>query len=87
METLVNNQSMESMSQGPGMYRLKDAKLRNKISYPWAPNLRLQKMGGSVFEENFIDVESELNRLNKESLDYQRSNKAAIKLSSVSPDL
>lgn len=65
METLVNNQSMESMSQGPGMYRLIDAKLRNKISYPWAPNIRLQKMGGSVFEENFIDVESELNRLNK----------------------
>jgi hypothetical protein len=65
METLLNNQSMESMSQGPGMYRLTDAKLRNKISYPWAPNVQLQKMGGSVFEENFIDVESELNRLNK----------------------
>ena len=65
METLLNNQSMESMSQGPGMYRLTDAKLRNKISYPWAPNVQLQKMGGSVFEENFIDVESDLNRLSK----------------------
>jgi len=65
METLFNNRSMESMAQGPGMYRLNDSKLRNKISYPWAPNVNLQKMGGSVFEENFIDVESEIHRLNK----------------------
>ena len=65
METLANNQSMESMSMGPGMYRLNDAKLRNKISYPWAPNVQLQKMGGSVFEENFIDGESDIHRLNK----------------------
>ena len=65
METLVNNRSMEDMSMGPGMYRLDDSKNRNKISYPWAPNVQLQKMGGSVLNHNFIDVESELNRLNK----------------------
>ena len=65
METLVNNKSMDDMSMGPGMYRLDDAKLRNKISYPWAPNVQLQKMGGSVMNQNFIDVESEIHRLHR----------------------
>jgi len=65
METLVNNRNMTDMSMGPGMYRLDDAKLRNKISYPWAPNVQLQKMGGSVVNQNFIDIESEIHRLNK----------------------
>ena len=65
METLVNNRNMSDMSMGPGLYRLEDAKLRNKISYPWAPNVQLQKMGGSVLNKNFIDVESEIHRLNK----------------------
>ena len=65
METLNNNRSMSDMSMGPGLYRLEDAKLKNKISYPWAPNIQLQKMGGSVLNKNFIDVESEIHRLNK----------------------
>jgi len=65
METLSNNRNMNDMSMGPGMYRLEDAKLRNKISFPWAPNVQLQKMGGSVLNNNFIDVESEIHRLNK----------------------
>ena len=65
METLVNNRNMSDMSMGPGLYRLEDAKLKNKISYPWAPNVQLQKMGGSVLNKNFIDVESEIHRLNK----------------------
>ena len=75
MESLVNNKSMTDMSMGPGMYRLEDAKLRNKISYPWAPNVQLQKMGGSVLNKDIIDVESELNRItrplsNNPSLQY-----------------
>ena len=60
METLVNNKSMSDMSMGPGMYRLEDSKLRNKISYPWAPNVQLQKAGGSVMDSNFFDIESDL---------------------------
>ena len=75
MESLVNNKSMTDMSMGPGMYRLEDAKLRNKISYPWAPNVQLQKMGGSVLNKDIIDVQSELNRItrplsNNPSLQY-----------------
>ena len=76
METLANNKSMTNMSMGPGLYRLEDSKLKNKISYPWAPNVQLQKRGGSVMEQNFIDVESEIHRLNRPlsnnpSLQYQ----------------
>lgn len=66
METLVNNRSMTDMSMGPGMYRLEDAKLRNKISYPWAPNVQLQKAGGSLMDSNFFDVESDLKGITRD---------------------
>ena len=36
MNTLSNNKTLEEMSLGPGMYRLNDSKLRNKISYPFS---------------------------------------------------
>lgn len=65
METLFNNKSIEEMSMGPGMYRLEDSKLRNKISYPWAPNVQLQQIGGSVLKQNFIDVESEIKSITR----------------------
>ena len=63
METLKNNRSMNDMSMGPGIYRMEDSLVRNKISYPWAPNVQLQKAGGSVMDTNFIDVESDLNNI------------------------
>ena len=66
METLINNKSMTDMSMGPGMYRLEDSKLRNKISYPWAPNVQLQKAGGSVMDTNFFDVDSDLKGITRE---------------------
>ena len=56
MNTLSNNKTLEEMSLGPGMYRLNDSKLRNKISYPWAPTVQLQTIGGSVMDQNFMDV-------------------------------
>ena len=65
METLKNNRNMNDMSMGPGMYRLEDTLVRNKISYPWAPNVQLQKAGGSVMDANFIDVESDLNNITR----------------------
>jgi hypothetical protein len=74
METLVNNKSMSDMSMGPGMYRLEDSKLRNKISYPWAPNVQLQKAGGSVMDANFFDIESDLKGQTREL-----SNNPALK--------
>ena len=66
METLINNKSLTDMSMGPGLYRLEDAKLKNKISYPWAPNIRLQKAGGSLLDANFFDVESDLKNITRE---------------------
>ena len=65
MNTLSNNKTLEEMSLGPGMYRLNDSKLRNKISYPWSPTVQLQKVGGSVMDQNFIDVSSELRNLTR----------------------
>ena len=47
------------------MYRLNDSKLRNKISYPWAPTVQLQTIGGSVMDQNFIDVSSELKNITR----------------------
>jgi len=49
----------------PGDYKLNESKLRNTISYPWAPTTSLQKMGGSVLDENFIDVESEIKNITR----------------------
>ena len=40
-------------------------------------------LSGILTIKSFTKEKWELNRLNKESLDYQRSNKAAIKLSSA----
>ena len=65
MNSLSNNKTLEEMSLGPGMYRLNDSKLRNKISYPWSPTVQLQKVGGSVMDQNFIDVSSELKNLTR----------------------
>ena len=65
MNTLSNNKTLEEMSMGPGMYRLNDSKLRNKISYPWSPTVQLQKVGGSVMDQNFIDISSELKNITR----------------------
>ena len=65
MNTLSNNKTLEEMSLGPGMYRLNDSKLRNKISYPWAPTVQLQTIGGSVMDQNFMDVSSELKNITR----------------------
>ena len=65
MNTLSNNKTLEEMSLGPGMYRLNDSKLRNKISYPWSPTVQLQTIGGSVMDQNFMDVSSELKNITR----------------------
>ena len=76
------NNSLLDMSRGPGLYRLEDSKLRNKISYPWATNVRIQNMGGSVFGENFIDVKSKLDRL-----DYPLSKNPELQYSPLDENL
>lgn len=79
---MEHNNSLLDMSMGPGLYRLEDSKLRNKISYPWATNVRIQTMGGSVFGENFIDIKSKLDRL-----DYPLSKNPELQYSPLDENL
>ena len=60
---IENVRTLEEMSTGPGQYYLNESLNRNKISYPFFVNL--QKMGGSVMDSNFVDVESDLNNLTR----------------------
>ena len=50
-------------SSMPGQYQLNQ--VRNKISYPWAPTMILQHNGGSLMDENFFDVDSELKNITR----------------------
>ena len=48
-------------SLGPGLYRLNIAQKENKVAYPWAPTMRIQKIGASTIQGmSLIDVDSEL---------------------------
>ena len=60
MNTLSN-----SFTSKPGEYRLNEARLRNKINFPFAPNLMIQKNGGSLMNQNFFDVDSELKNITR----------------------
>lgn len=54
-------ESLNKESLGPGLYMLDISKKLNKICYPWAPTVRLQKMGDSINKNmSLIDTESEL---------------------------
>lgn len=55
----LNKINKESI--GPGLYMLDVAKKMNRIAYPWAPTVRLQKMGVSINKNmSLIDTESDL---------------------------
>ena len=58
MNTLSNE-----FTSGPGDYNLNQPK--NTISYPWAPTTTIQSMGGSVMDQNFMDVDSELKNITR----------------------
>ena len=58
MNTLSNE-----FTSGPGDYNLSQPK--NTISYPWAPTTTIQSMGGSVMDQNFMDVDSELKNITR----------------------
>ena len=60
MNILANENTM-----GPGNYKLDESRLRNTISYPWAPTGMIQSMGGSVLDQNFMDVDSELKNITR----------------------
>tara|TARA_B100001287_G_scaffold271902_1_gene272829 strand:- start:735 stop:1205 length:471 start_codon:yes stop_codon:yes gene_type:complete len=52
-------------TSGPGNYKLNESRLRNKINYPFAPTMIIQNMGGSVMDQNFIDVDSEIKNITR----------------------
>ena len=58
-----NNQfdKINRESLGPGLYMLDISKKLNQVVYPWAPTVRLQKMGASIDKNiSLIDTESDL---------------------------
>ena len=60
MSTLANE-----FTSVPGEYQLAASLIRNAISYPWAPTTTIQSMGGSVMDQNFMDVDSELKNITR----------------------
>ena len=53
--------SLNKESMGPGLYMLDISKKLNQVVYPWAPTVRLQKMGASINKNlSLIDTESDL---------------------------
>ena len=59
----ITNTLSNSFTSKPGNYQLNE--VRNKISYPWAPTMILQKNGGSLIDSNFFDVDSELKNITR----------------------
>ena len=58
-ENQLNMINKESM--GSGLYMLDISKKLNHVVYPWAPTVRLQKMGASINQNmSLIDTESDL---------------------------
>ena len=70
MNDLYLKQEREQMSQinkeslGTGLYMLDISKKMNSVAYPWAPTVRLQKMGVSINKNmSLVDTESDLKNI------------------------
>ena len=70
MNDLYLKNECEQMSQinkeslGSGLYMLDISKKMNSVAYPWAPTVRLQKMGASINKNmSLIDTESDLKNI------------------------
>jgi hypothetical protein len=70
MNDLYFKQEDEQMSQinreslGTGLYMLDISKKMNSVAYPWAPTVRLQKMGVSINKNmSLVDTESDLKNI------------------------
>ena len=59
----ITKETANKFSSVPGQYQLNQ--VRNTISYPWAPTLILQHNGGSLMDQNFFDVDSELKNITR----------------------
>ena len=57
-------ESLNKESLGPGLYMLDVSKKLNQVVYPWAPTVRLQKMGASINKNmSLVDTESDLKNI------------------------
>ena len=57
-------ESLNKESLGPGLYMLDISKKMNSVAYPWAPTVRLQKMGASINKNmSLVDTESDLKNI------------------------
>ena len=70
MNDLYLKQECEQMSQinreslGTGLYMLDISKKMISVAYPWAPTVRLQKMGVSINKNmSLVDTESDLKNI------------------------
>ena len=70
MNDLYLQQESAQMSQinkeslGTGLYMLDISKKMNSVAYPWAPTVRLQKMGVSINKNmSLVDTESDLKNM------------------------
>ena len=70
MNDLYLKQECEQMAQinkeslGTGLYMLDISKKMNSVAYPWAPTVRLQKMGASINKNmSLVDTESDLKNI------------------------
>ena len=70
MNDLYLQQESAQMSQinreslGTGLYMLDISKKLNSVAYPWAPTVRLQKMGASINKNmSLVDTESDLKNI------------------------
>ncbi len=89
------NQKLEEeadiQSSNPSNYLLNSSPFEVKDGpiYPWAPTVRLQKIGGSLLKDkNITDVESELNNItrplsNDPNTHYKPSEEEVIKHSNL----
>ena len=57
-------QQLNKESMGSGLYMLDVSKKLNSVAYPWAPTVRLQKMGASINSDmSLVDTESDLKNI------------------------
>ena len=57
-------ESINKETMGPGLYMLDISKKMNSVAYPWAPTVRLQKMGASINKNmSLVDTESDLKNI------------------------
>jgi hypothetical protein len=58
------NKLLDDQSRGPGLYQMNESLKTNKPAYPWAPGSNISREGQGP-QGNLIDIQSDLNNLNR----------------------